>query len=307
MSFKKNVKIKFLLLALILSSHAYGLKFNAPKDGESVVGQLKIAQVREDEDFSDVAHRFDVGYYEIFEANPGVDPDEPEAGTVLIIPTFYILPTELKNNTMVINLAEMRLFYKTKKGDGIYIFPVGIGRVDWQTPTGNMTIVEKRKDPIWTVPLSIQKYRLSMGESAPKVVLPGPDNPLGNYAMRLSNRKYLIHGTNAPFGVGRRSTAGCIRLYNEDIEQLYGLVDIGVKVIIINKPHKVGLLGKRLYLESHMPLSEQRVDGRDDTQHALNIVSEVITKNISTKINWNRAKEIIKEHLSIPRVLNLNS
>jgi|WetSurMetagenome_2_1015567.scaffolds.fasta_scaffold64908_2 L,D-transpeptidase ErfK/SrfK len=264
------------------------------------VGATQTATVREGEDFSDIAERYDVGYYELFEANPGVDPDNPQAGTILIVPTQYILPNELKPNTIVINLAEMRLYYQPKVGQKVYIFPVGIGKEDWETPLGVMRIITKTKNPQWFVPDSILKFRRKIGDPLPKVMPAGPENPLGSYALRLSRSDYLIHGTNVSAGVGRRSSAGCIRLYEKDIAELFSLVEIGTTVQIINKPYKAGWINGKLYFEAHMPLLEQRIEMGGDTKPAIDEV-EAANKNHAVQVNWQEVTKIAEEHLGIPQ------
>ena len=297
-------KIFLLIFILIWPTLGYGLVFDLPKNGDELVGEAKVTQVKQDEDFSDIAMRFDLGYYEMFEANPGVNPDSPPVNAVLIVPTQYILPLELKKNTIVINLAEMRLYYQPKDGNKIYIFPVGIGKEGWETPTCEITIIRKVKDPKWVVPESIYKFREAIGDKIEKIMPPGPDNPMGKYALILSGTELLrIHGTNLPAGVGRRSSAGCIRLYENDIEQLYKLVSIGTKVIIINKPYKAGWFGKKLYLEAHMPLFEQRIEMGDDIKPALDVVSAA-TKSRNVIVDWKKVSAIVKEHLTVPRVVN---
>lgn len=292
-----------LIFILFLPVLSYGLSFTVPKVGDSLVGAVKVTQVKNAEDFSDVAMHFDVGYYEIFEANPGIDPDKPPLNAVLIIPTQYILPLELQKNTVVINLAEMRLYYQPKEENKVYIFPVGIGKEGWETPIGEMKIVKKTKDPTWVVPQSIYSFRESIGDKITRTVPPGPDNPLGKYALRLSQGGYLIHGTNLPTGVGRRTSAGCIRLYETDIEILYNLVEVGTKVIIINQPYKAGWMGKKLYLEAHMPLFEQRLEMGDDMKPALDVVSNAL-KGHNLLVNWKKVTTIAKEHLVVPRAIN---
>lgn len=301
-----NIKIYniFLLLILVFPITSYGLEFELPKQGNSLVGEPQTAQVLSDEDdFSSIAEKFDVGYYEMYEANPGVNPDNPEVGSILIVPTQYVLPQELKENTIIINLAEMRLYYLPKDKNKIYIFPVGIGKEDWETPTGAMTIVKKTKDPKWIVPNSIYKFRKSIGDKIDRVIPAGPDNPLGHYALRLSKRGYLIHGTNLAAGVGRRSSAGCIRLYEKDIEQLYNLVDIGTRVVIIDKPYKAGWFDKKLYLEAHMPLFEQRIETDDDIKPVFSVIDQTI-KNHKIMVHWINVAKIAREHLVIPRAVS---
>jgi len=292
------------ILIFIFPVISYGLSFDLPKSGDTLVGESQTAQVNSnDEDFSTIAESFDIGYYEMYEANPGIDPDNPAIGTVLILPTQYILPLELTKNTIVINLAEMRLYYRPKNKNKIYIFPVGIGKEDWETPTGEMKIVKKTKDPSWVVPQSIYKFRTSIGDKIQHILPPGPDNPLGHYALRLSKREYLIHGTNISSGVGRRSTAGCIRLYEKDIEQLYNLVDIGTRVVIIDKPYKVGWSGKKMYLEAHMPLFEQRIEMGENMKPIFDIITDAI-KNRKIMVDWVKVAKIAREHLVVPRAVN---
>ncbi len=296
---------RFCILVFIFMwpAFSYGLSFQLPKNGDSLVGEAKTTQVKHEENFSDIAMRFDIGYYEMFEANPGVDPDNPPHDTVLVVPTQYVLPLELHKNTIVVNLAEMRLYYQPKTADKVYIFPIGIGKEDWETPLGEMTIVKKTKNPTWVVPDSIYKFRKDIGDKVNRVFPPGPDNPLGKYALRLSQGAYLIHGTNLAAGVGRRSSAGCIRLYEADIELLYNLVSVGTKVVIVNKPYKAGWSGKKLYLEAHMPLFEQRLEMGDDVKPALDVVSNAI-KGHNITVDWKKVAAVAKEHLTLPRMIN---
>jgi len=300
----QNLKFKiyhcFLLFFFCLPSFA--LTFNFPQAGDTLIGAAKTAIVRESEDFSDVAERFDVGYYEMFEANPGVDPDDPQEGTVLIVPTIYLLPAGLVRGEILINLAELRLYYVPVNENKVYVFPIGIGKEDWSTPLGELKIIEKIKDPKWVVPESIMKYREAMGDKVDPVVMPGPDNPLGSYALRTSNTTILIHGTNSPDGVGRRSSAGCIRLYPNDIEHLFHLVEIGTRIKIINEPYKVGWFKDKLYLEAHLPLLEQRLRLGNDVSPALHLLEEA-GKLRHADIDWDKATKIARDHLAIPQIV----
>ena len=168
-------------------------------------------------------------------------------------------------------------------------------------------MVEKIKDPKWIVPDSIYKFRKSIGDKVERVIQPGPDNPLGKYKLRLANPAFLIHGTNLPEGVGRRGTAGCIRLYEKDIEQLYNLVNIGTRVVTINKPYKTGWSGKKLYLEAHMPLFEQRIEMGENVKPVFDAITAAIKNkdhNNNVMIDWVKAAKIGREHLTVPRAIN---
>ena len=294
---KNLLKILFLLFPLTV----FGLN-----NQNAIIGTVQSIKLQPNEDYPIIAQRYDVGYYELYEANPGVDPDSPIAGTILIIPTRYILPPELHYN-VVINLAEMRLYYESVNPHKIYIFPIGIGKEGWNTPTGIFAIIAKTKNPSWTAPDDVYRYRIAHGEKIARVIPPGKDNPLGQYALRLSNPSYLIHGTDDPVGVGRRSSAGCIRMYPEDIKKLFSMVNIGTEVQIINAPYKATQINNEIYLEAHMPLYEQRVVMRDDVSLATNTVKKAIAKSNTTSVDWKKVETVAKNHLGVPQLVSTQS
>lgn len=240
-----------------------------------IIGSVQTATVLPGESFDDIGTKFDVGIYELIEANPGVDPWQPESGTALIIPTQYILPSGARRG-IVINLAELRLYYFHKDGQLVTTHPIGIGRKDWETPIGSGKIVEKKKDPYWRPPKSIRAWYNENDKYLPDVVAPGPLNPLGKYAMRLSIPGYLIHGTNMPGGIGIRSSSGCIRMHPEDIESLFYKVSIGDPVRIINRPFKVGVYNNQLYIEAHEPLSGDYYHAESQDQVLESALEEVM-------------------------------
>ena len=288
-----------LFALLSISSQSFALSFAIPSNS-NIVGVTKTTTIQEDDALSAIAQKYDVGYYELFEANPNVDPDNPPPSTIMIIPTQYIIPPELKPNTIVINLAEMRLYYQPKLEKRLYVFPLGIGKEDWNTPTGTFKIVAKITNPKWHVPDLIYKFRKSIGDPVEHVVKAGPQNPMGKYALRLSDPTTLIHGTNSPEGIGRRGSSGCIRLYPADIEQLFHMVERGTRVIIINHPYKVGWLDGKLYLEAHMPLLEQRLKWGGDVSLASKLVTAA-SKNYQAQIDWQKVTQVAQEHLCVPR------
>ncbi|WP_031842888.1 L,D-transpeptidase family protein, partial [Vibrio parahaemolyticus] len=196
--------------------------------------------------------------------NKGVDPFLPQEGRVLTIPSQLILP-EVPHQGIVINLAELRLYYFPEGEDVVHVFPVGIGRIGRDTPVMTTSISQKRPNPTWTPPASIRAEYRAKGVDLPAVVPAGPDNPLGLFALRLAygNGEYLIHGTNKDFGIGMRVSAGCIRMDPSDIEWLFDKVRRGEKVNIINQPVKVSLEPDRsVFVEAHEPLT--RSNGEKD-------------------------------------------
>lgn len=213
-----------------------------------IIGELQQYRVRKNESLIEIARKFDLGYNAIVAANPGVDPFVPQARTLITIPSSWIVPAISTRPAIVVNLPEYRLYYLPKRSSAkVVTFPLGIGDEGTDTPLGNYTVTEKIAGPAWYVPDSIRRKERHL----PKVVPPGPDNPLGSHALRLSRESVLIHGTNRPWGIGRRSSHGCLRLYPEDIVRLYQLVPKGMQVIIVNQPIKVSGKGQRVFVEVH--------------------------------------------------------
>ncbi|MDP6560753.1 MAG: L,D-transpeptidase family protein, partial [Candidatus Binatia bacterium] len=196
--------------------------YRRPVDGSAaydqtvtIIGKAEKHRVRERESLLDISRHYHLGYTELIQANPGIDPWVPVVGREIHIPSAWILPRGPYRG-IVLNIAEMRLYFFVSDSE-VMTFPLGIGMEGWDTPSGRYRIGEKRTNPIWYVPASIQKEM----KVPRKVVLPGPDNPLGSHWMRLSHTSYGIHGTNNPWAVGRYVTHGCIRLYPEDISYLF--------------------------------------------------------------------------------------
>lgn len=214
----------------------------------AVIGGRQVYEIRSDDSLPEVARRYDLGYTAITAANPGVDPFVPEPGRRIVLPTEWILPDAPIRKGIVINLAEMRLFLlPSHNAQTVVTFPIGIGDRGTETPVGRFSIVGKVRDPAWHVPKSIRRKEPDL----PAVVPPGPDNPMGSRALRLSNGTVLIHGTNRPWGIGTRNSHGCVRLYEEDITRLFEMVGIGTPVAVVNQPVKAAAKGDRVFLEVH--------------------------------------------------------
>jgi len=243
--------------------------FTLESPEQAVIGEPQIVYTREENTFSDLAREYGLGYDEIVAANPDIDPWLPGDGTAVLLPTQYVLP-DVSRRGLILNIASKRLFYFPKVADGVPIqvltYPIGIGRVGWETPLGDTTVVAKARDPSWYVPASVRRERAEMGSPLPAVVPPGPDNPLGHFVLKLDMPGYLIHGTNQPYGVGMRVSHGCIRLYPENIEPLYGMVGIGETVAIINEPYLAGWRDGELYFESHAPLEDDVITPEERMQ-----------------------------------------
>jgi L,D-transpeptidase ErfK/SrfK len=277
-------------------------KFLLPPEGTDVVGGIQVATAGADDTLLDIARRYDLGYGEISAANPGVDLWLPGAGTRVALPTQFVLP-DAPRDGLVLNLASMRLFYYPKPEPGmpavVITHPIGIGREGWKTPEGRSRVTQKIANPTWTVPASVRREHAKNGDPLPAVIPPGPDNPLGNFALRLSLPSYLIHGTNKPYGVGMRVSHGCVRLYPEDIARLFPQVPVGTPVRIVNQPYLAGWRDGLLYLEAHQPLAEQ-AKGWNGSLAAMERAVRAKAAQSPTIVNWDKARKTALEVRGIP-------
>ena len=243
--------------------------FTLDSPDQSVIGDPQIVYTTEENTFSDLAREYGLGFDEMVAANPDLHPWLPGNGTPVLLPTQYVLP-DVPRRGLVLNIASKRLFYFPAVAEGepvqVLTYPIGIGRVGWETPLGETQVVSKARDPVWYVPASVRRENAELGYPLPAVVPPGPDNPLGHYVLKLEMPGYLIHGTNQPYGVGMRVSHGCVRLYPENIEPLYDMVDIDEPVTIINEPYLAGWRNGELYLESHSPLEDDDISAEERLQ-----------------------------------------
>lgn len=277
-----------------------------PANGDTVVGSLGVTTSEYEDTLLDIGLAYDQGYQEMRLANPKVDPWIPGADTEVIIPSQYILP-QAPREGIVINVAEMRLYYypKAKPGEPRVVItnPVSVGRQDWKTPQGVTHIVAKTLNPAWYPPASIRKEHAADGNPLPKMVAPGPDNPLGRYALRLGHDGYLIHGTNKPFGIGMRVTHGCLRLYPKDIERLFGEVRVGTPVRIVNQPFKIGWLSGGLYLETHPPLDEDTAAFHDSFAQVVGLVTQA-SRDAQHTVDWDALQQAVSDRKGIPVLIS---
>lgn len=277
------------------------------EDDQDIVGLVQVTTSTHEDTLPDIARRFNVGYEEIVRANPGVDPWLPGEGREIVVPSRFILPNAPREG-VVINVAAMRLFYFPPRKAGerqvVYTHPIGIGKVGWATPEGVTKIVRRQKDPTWRPTPSIIREHRKNGEELPAVVGPGPDNPLGRHALYLGWPSYLIHGTNKPYGVGLRSSHGCIRLYPEDIAQLFELVPNGTKVRVVNQPFLFGWHAGELHLQAYDVLED---DPRDWQKAQRKLLSKALATRIQKQlkergeqVDWELVSRIAHEPRGIP-------
>jgi len=291
-------------LLVAATARGGGTEYVIPENGDNVIGVITTAIAAHDDTLLDIGRRHGVGYEEIISANPGIDPWLPGAGTEVLIPSRFILP-DAPREGIVVNLPEHRLYYypPTKRGERpvVRTYPISTGKMDWKTPLGVTRIVSKQERPNWYPPATVLAEHEAKGDPLPKVVPPGPDNPLGEHAMRLAlpGGAYLIHGTNRPAGVGMQVTHGCIRLFPEDIAELYGFVPVNTKVNLIDQPSKLGWLRGTLYVERH-PLLEGGADPGPDELQQLKERVAVAAEPRPVDVDWDGVEHAFATQSGVP-------
>jgi L,D-transpeptidase ErfK/SrfK len=301
---------------------------------DEVFGEVQIIAARYEDTFISLARTHNVGYESLRRANPGVDPWLPGEGTKVVIPTQFVLPRAPQRG-IVVNVAELRLYYfpadSAAVPDGapagsrrVVTHPISIGKMDWSTPLGTTTITGKVANPSWTPPQSIRDEHAARNDILPRVVPPGPDNPLGKHALRLGLPGYLIHGTNKPSGVGMRVTHGCIRMFPEDVESLYKTVPAGTMVTIVNQPYKLGWTPEGLYLEAHphlaksAPADSEEIDepSTADTAETEPVIVEgslteltrayvAATESRTADVRWDLAETVLMSARGVPEFISV--
>lgn len=283
--------ICLVLAAVLNQKSAYGGEYTFI---QGVGGTIGAHTIKGDDSLVELARRFDIGYNAISAANPGVDPFIPAAGTNILIPNKWILPDVPKRNGIVINLAEMRLYYfYPRTQERVDTYPIGIGDEGWDTPIGTYRIIEKIVHPVWHVPKSIRAQKPEL----PDIVPAGPDNPLGTHALRLSIGTVLIHGTDRPFGIGRRVSHGCIHLYPEDIVHLFRNVKMGTQVVIVRQPVKFATVHGRVLVEIHGDA------GDDLEQEAVNIL---VNKKMFARVDPGKLKTALRNRYGVPTDITMD-
>lgn len=275
-----------------------------------LVGQIRPYATAYEDTLLDLARENGLGFVEIIAANPGVDPWVPGKGTKVLLPTGHILP-DADRSGLIINLAEHRLYYFKEGEEYPITLPIGVGKDGWGTPLGTTKVVRKKAKPIWYPPDSIREENPDL----PRAVPPGPDNPLGTHALYFDWPGYLVHGTNAPWGVGRRVSHGCLRLYPEDITKLFPMVEVGTTVQVIEQSIKVGWHKGELYLEAH-PDPEQadelerdgkiQSESRDTLADSFYRIRTRAGQEV-TRLDWRTIRAVLNERSGVPVRITKNA
>jgi L,D-transpeptidase ErfK/SrfK len=262
-------------------------------------GAIQTYKAKPDDTLLTIGQKFGLGYVELRSANPAMDPWRPGAGTFVIIPSMHLLP-DAPRRGIVVNLSEMRLYHYTK--DGIKTYPIGVGREGFSTPVGSTSVTRKTIGPVWTPTERMRREDPKL----PARQGPGPDNPLGTHALYLGWPQYLLHGTNKPWGIGRRVSSGCVRMYNEDAQTLYETVPVGTPVTVVRQGIKFGWIDDMLYVEAHPDdvLADQVERGgyTQDYKVPADIFASLsgVAGNSRDNIDWEAVREALKQRRGYP-------
>ncbi len=273
-----------------------------PPPSPDLIGAIRFRETVKEDTLVDLAPELGVGYVELLAANPGIDPWLPPAGTRLIVPEARLLPSGPREG-IVVNLGDLRLYYFAK-GEPPRSYPIGIAKDGYATPMGVTKVTSKKEKPSWVPGESARRDDPKL----PATIKPGPDNPLGEHALYLGWPTYLIHGTNYPQGVGRHSSRGCIRLYPDDIAELFALVKTGTTVRVVNEPVKVGWIGDDLYMEANLDADQSlELDETGKTALGPATISKALREKITraagkqaAQIDWKRVEAISLHRYGVP-------
>jgi L,D-transpeptidase ErfK/SrfK len=296
-------KAPTLAMCLVGVWFSSGCNFDSLLDGAGGLRETASYTTSYEDTLLDLARQFKLGYVEMVAANPGTDPWVPGEGTDVVLPTVHLMPNlgDAKPDGIIVNLADMRLYFFDENNSITRSFPIGIGRDGLNTPTGVTKVVRKKKEPSWR---PTERMREEDPE-LPELVPAGPDNPLGSRAMYLGWPQYLIHGTNKPWGVGRRVSSGCVRMYPEDVEALFELVSVGTKVTVVDQPVKLGWIGGELFIEAHPTQTQSdqlEASGKFEPQMGGEIVEQIlaVAGENRGRLDWGRIREATLERRGYP-------
>ena len=137
--------------------------------------------------------------------------------------------SNLKNGAILVDMTSRALHFCSEDEDIYNLYPSSVPMSDELTRRGRTKVVKKVEGPSWRPTPSM----LERNPEWPEFMPPGPENPLGTHALYLSWQYYRIHGTHDTRKIGRRSSNGCIGLYNEHINELFSLTKVGTQVLLI--------------------------------------------------------------------------
>lgn len=301
----KKMLGKFISLAsLLTASSAFATVYTMPSSSESLIGAIQTITAQNGDNVVNLAAKYDIGYNSIQLANPDLDLTHGfTPNTPVVISTEHLLPN-VPHQGVVVNLPEMRIYYFPENSDEVITYPIGIGKIGKTIPIIQTKIISKRENPSWTPPADIREFNLKQGVVLPKIMPPGPDNPLGKYAIYMKLPTYLMHSTIFPESVGTRASFGCLRMYESDIETFFPMVVPNIPVAIINMPTKLGWQNNFLYLEVSPPLEEHATEFEATTPGIVHHIVEA-TDGTPTLVDWQAVSFLSKEKDGMPHSIGM--
>jgi len=295
---KKSFWAMILVLASGFVHPVSAATYALPDPSNALIGEVQYSPTVYNENVTDITKRYDIGFNEITSANPHIDPGRGfSSGVILKVPTAFILPPLLRQG-IIINLSEMRLYYFMPDSGIVKTYPIGIGKVGKTIPLTRTFVTQKVLNPTWTPTPDIRAYNREQGIVLPANIPPGPDNPLGPYAIYLGIPEYRIHSTIFPDSVGKRASFGCIRMIEADIKDFFPLVTLKTPVVIVDIPTKVGWHNNKLFLETHRPLSERPASSAT-YEGMVRLIQQAI-KDKPTLVDWQLVDYLAKMHDGVP-------
>lgn len=297
-SIRQKIRIIITILSLFCTTQLFALEYTLPSPETTLIGEIQYGDASFTDSTASFANRYGLGLNSIIAANPTAN--EMKLNTKhLVVPTSFILPPVAREG-MVINLPEMRVYYFPENSNKVLTYPIGIGKIGNTIPIQDSSIVKKALNPNWIPGPDVRKYNKEQGVDLPAVIPPGPDNPLGHYAIYLSIPTFLMHSTVFPESVGRRASFGCIRMNENDIRELFPIIQPGTKVTILNLANKAAWRGDKLYLEAHPVLKEHDMGADANLQDIVATIENQLTGTTPVLIDWQYVAHLASEPDGIP-------
>lgn len=293
----------FIGWLILMSQPAWSATFSLTP-GDDVVGENQIITAKQGDNFASLAKHYGLSLHEIKEANPGIK--KLHEGQKVLLSTQFILPAAKYRYQpgIVVNMSELRLYFFRPDGKTVDTYPVAMGRPGWRTPVMKTSVVSKEAQPTWHVPNSIHDYMYAVhGIDLPDNIPPGPRNPLGPYALHIGNAGYLIHGNNQVQSIGTYASSGCIRMYNEDITELFSRVPVNTVVYIVNHQHKAGWKGDKLFFKAQQAVSLNKPDTDLNLITPEEVIAEA-TLNRPVQVDWKKVNRIVDDETGVPQQIN---
>lgn len=284
------------LLTATLSCEAATYRYYNNTD---VIGEIQYHRISSGDSWESLSYYYDVGYLELRRANPHIKSLKKNRGKVLLIPTQHVLPQRDMRQGIVVNLSEKRVYYFVNQNT-VVTYPVAVGRSGWQTPSFRGYVTRTKVGPTWVVPKSIASYHYQKyGEHLPAAIPPGPNNPLGNYAIYTSKPRILIHGTNNEALIGKEVSSGCVRMFNRNIAELHDLVSVKDPVYFINQDEKIGVRNGYVYYEKTRPYKS------GDRIEVYVMVEQLKEQGYDVEIDQTMIKEALKKNNGVPIAIGI--